>query len=73
MNQTTLGVTGQFYYENISNKASGNYKGGDTKQNNDYHFHQIWCNEGEYKNYPVLAKFAQNAIIVRDNILSSSV
>ena len=55
------------------NKASGNYKGGDTKQNNDYHFHQIWCNEGEYKNYPVLAKFAQNAIIVRDNILSSSV
>ena len=53
---------GLVYYENDLNdtRATGyqNNKDDDTKDCDDY---------------PVLAKFAQNVIIVRDNVLSSSV
>ena len=49
-------------YENDLNDSRAsdhqNYKDDDTKDDDDY---------------PVLAKFAQNVIIVRDNVLSSSV
>ena len=56
------GRFGLAYYENDLNdsRATGyqNYKDDDTKDDDDY---------------PVLAKFAQNVIIVRDSVLSSSV
>ena len=49
------------YYENYLNDSRDTDKDDETKEIDDY------------DDYPVLAKFAQNVIIVRESVLSSSV